>query len=166
MINLRRLLRDISNGKHTISPVTSPVITIRSREKSELAFTKKRTTSSLSYKSTLEPHLNTSSPGKKFLNTAEAIRIKSSLPSIAQSFKARAQSMASKSIGSGKKIRDIIDMKKSMNDTVVPLDTLLIFAIYGMLLTWGCDVQVDALCQRVGLVSPGNHALFGTRGYE
>lgn len=178
MINLRRLIKDINNGKHIISPVSSPMLPIRTREKTSESFSaRKRTPSSLSYKASPEMSRQISSPGKKFLNIAEAIRSKSSLPGLVNSIRSRTQSKVNKNETSTKTgglhaaikahARELSMLASQGNvsaDPSSPLDASLIQAIFGQLLTWGLDPNIDQLCTNIGINLPGKHVFLGIQG--
>jgi hypothetical protein len=184
MINLRRLIKDINLGRHIITPISSPNLPIRIRERIVEQHTKRRTPSSFSYKSNLEAMTRTkSSPGKKFLNIAEAIRVKSSIPHIANSIRSKAHSIASarsNTLSDSKldKTATVIGTMKGrlgngaslsgtdLNENNTPLDTSMIQAIYSMLITWGLNPDLDALCTQMGLIQPGKHVVYGIRGYS
>lgn len=117
-----------------------------------------------------------SSPGKKLLNIAEAIRSKSSLPALMNSIRTRAQSKTSETpskVGGlhaaiKAHARELSMLAAQGNASIEPipaLDATLIQSILGHLLTWGLDREIDELCTNIGINPPGKHVFLGVQGF-
>ena len=186
MINIKRLIQDIGKGSHTLTPISSPNmdrVKSRSVDPAHRRIASNQPPTNSSFRNDSLGRKVTVSPGKKFMNMAEAIRLKSSIPSIALSLRNRTATMASrsssntgndKSVGSSTGKGGFLDPRTSKplesligNQVYTnPLDVSLIQAIFASLMTWGLDDNIDQMgINELSLINPGAHVVYGMRGY-
>jgi hypothetical protein len=191
MVNLRRLIHDISNGRHLLTPETSP-LPIRAATASKLSesWTKRRTPSaSLNSTDGSAGRQKTISPSRKLLNMAEVLKVKSSPLALAQSLKSRSQSRTQSHSNNSlerpqphsneKLTKSNVNSHSSMNLTpleaepmpdtasslALPLDVSLVQGVFSAIMSWGMDLSIDQLCMdKMGLMPPGRHVKSGIRG--